>query len=176
MRTKRIARSTTVAGVSAALTLAAVVVITPSAMADNSGRRVCLYGYSNQNTDTAHVTHYAVADYKKKLNRRTGGGSSRRDCPLANRPAFMAAVNWDDRNPYTWNTDRSSIDKIPCEKFLSDYLKGIVPTEFPEKRVDYFCDNTVDDTLYDFTVTTTRTNGQESVSVVVTNSRVKLNL
>lgn len=149
-------------------TLAAIVVaggVTPMAMADNSGRRFCLYGYSLLGNEQ----HFAVVDYKNG----SWGADSGIACPPANGTAFLAAINWDSRKgSYTWRN--YGVAKVTCEDFLDQYLKGVVPADFQEKRRDYFCDNTDDDTLYEFLVTTTTdAGGRSHVEVKATKTNVK---
>ncbi|HEY6797606.1 MAG TPA: hypothetical protein VI248_23270 [Kineosporiaceae bacterium] len=136
--------------------------VMPMAMADNTGRRFCLYGYALLGDEQ----HFAVVDYKK-------GSGDGGPCPTASGSAFFSAINWDTRRgTYEWSY--SGLRKISCEEFLDQYLKGVVPADFQEKRRDHFCDNTDDDTLYEFVVrTTTDAGGQSRVEVKATKTNVR---
>jgi hypothetical protein len=66
------------------------------------------------------------------------------------------------------------MEKMACETFLDQYLKGVIPSDFQEKQRDNFCDNTVDDTLYEFVIKTTASSGgQFPVEVKATKTDVK---
>lgn len=148
-------------------TLAAIVAaggVMPMAMADNSGRRICLYGSAVRGDEQ----HFAVSDFKKEAWMDWNA-----PCPPGEKSDFLAAINWDEHNTsYKW--EKYPMDKMECEEFLDQYLKGVIPADFQEKRRDYFCDNTDDDTLYEFVVKTTAgSGGQFPVEVKATKTNVR---
>jgi hypothetical protein len=171
----RWSRSRVLAALSA--TTAAILVtmgVTSPAMANNDNRRICVYGTSSLST-TDHVDHFAAANYRKAR------WSGNLDCPGGDRGAFLAAIGWDETKPYTWGAPPQTygylaLNKVSCEKFLSEYLKGIFPKDFKDQQPGNFCDNMEQDVLYDFSVTTTDAGGQRKVVVAATNTKVALNI
>lgn len=148
-----------------AATLVAIVVtggVTSMAMADNEGRRICVYGTQ----DLGDEKRFAVTDYKKADWRKLKYINY--PCPPRDEADFLTATGWDvNQGSYKW--EKYSIDKVPCEHFLDEYLRGVVPATFQEKRRDYFCDNTEDDALYEFVVkVTSSAEGQAHIEVKAT--------
>lgn len=169
----RLGSLATVTALITAVTVAITVTngVTAPARADNSGRRICLYGLYTESVggsgaDTLSGTEFAIADYKE-------GGS----CPSTSSAGFLKALGRppDAQISYPWWGE--SKEKLTCEDFLQspDYLEGNIPEDFPVKDVDSFCDNTDDDVLYSFrkSVTVDDAN-QRHITVTATNTKAKI--
>lgn len=162
-----------------AATMAFTSGVTSPARADNSGRRVCLYGTIGTNTSTESGTQgwveFAVADVRKSVG---SGLGEKIGCPAADQEAFLQAQGRTGTNRpslYPWWSNGQTM--LTCEDFLqsADYLEGVVPDDFTVKDVNSFCDNTEDDTLYSFRKTyTVDSTGQRTVTTTATNTNVKV--
>jgi hypothetical protein len=162
-----------------AATMAFTSGVTSPARADNSGRRLCLYGIVGTNTSTDSGTQgwveFAVADVKRSVS---SGLDEIMRCPAANQEAFLQAQGRTGTNRpslYPWWDNAKAM--LTCEDFLqsSDYLEGAVPVTFTVKDVNSFCDNTEDDSLYSFRKTyTVDSAGQRTVTSTATNTNVKV--
>jgi hypothetical protein len=174
-------RSRTLAALSATVATVATIVVAGGqaspAMADNDGRRICIYGDSHYGDGTKDVYHFAVANYKRDP------WSAQWDCPGIpedDRGAFLAAAGW-DANTSKWSKPDPTVgylgNKVTCESFLNDELRGTFPKDVKDQRPGNFCDNIAKDVLYDFSVTVSYPdNSQTNVEVTATNTKVALKL
>jgi hypothetical protein len=162
-----------------AATMAFASGVTSPAKADNSGRRVCLYGLVGTSASTQDGTEgwveFAVADVKRSVS---SGLVDLIGCPAADQEAFLKARGRTGTNRpglYPWWDNGKA--RLTCEDFLqsADYLEGVVPDDFSAKDVNSFCDNTKDDTLYSFRKTyTVDSSGRRTVTTTATNTDVKV--
>jgi hypothetical protein len=153
--------------------------VTSPARADNSGRRLCLYGLVGTNTTDENGTQgwveFAVADVKRSIS---SGLGERFGCPKADQGAFLQALGRTGSNApslYPWWDYGKA--RLTCEDFLqsADYLEGVVPDDFSVKDVGSFCDNTEDYMLYSFRKTyAVDSAGQRTATVTATNTKVKI--